>query len=287
MAAVSPNNLEMKEKYRNLKRKLKFLIYENECFSQEIRNMEKRLLRVLKDRTFLLDVLTQHENGSPDFDSSDEDITDSSDGDIKTPVKNSSKKKRLKTTNTKSKSSSSLSKPKKDRTFLLDVLTQHENGSPDFDSSDEDITDSSDGDIKTPVKNSSKKKRLKTTNTKSKSSSSLSKPKKKTQNKQEKSKLEVKSDIVRNVVAEDSLVSKHLAGHMTPEEVERHLESRRAQQSQLEFSFAPDKAPATVPTEMFSNDLDGVGSYAEFLEEMETSPSNGGDEQFIVDMEHN
>lgn len=30
----------------------------------------------------------------------------------------------------------------------------------------------------------------------------------------------------------------------------------RAQQSQLEFSFAPDKAPATVPTEMFSNDIE-------------------------------
>lgn len=30
----------------------------------------------------------------------------------------------------------------------------------------------------------------------------------------------------------------------------------RAQQSQLDFSFAPDKAPATVPTEMFSNDIE-------------------------------
>lgn len=34
------------------------------------------------------------------------------------------------------------------------------------------------------------------------------------------------------------------------------LLSNRAQQSQLEFSFAPDKAPATVPTEMFSNDME-------------------------------
>ena len=55
--------------------------------------------------------------------------------------------------------------------------------------------------------------------------------------------------------------SKHLAGHMTPEAVERHLESRRAQQSQLEFTFAPDKAPATVPTEMFSNDVEGAHSF--------------------------
>ena len=32
---------------------------ENECFSNEIRTMEKKLLRILKDKTFLLDVLMQ------------------------------------------------------------------------------------------------------------------------------------------------------------------------------------------------------------------------------------
>ena len=161
-----------------------------------------------------------------------------------------------------------------------------------------------------------------------KSAGSISKPKRKPQNKLEKNKLNMKSNTVQNLVAEDSLVSKHLAGHMTPEEVERHLESRRLihnilnlffliikgflyiyRAQQLEFSFAPDKAPATVPTEMFSNDLDGmslklfihnvtdcninitvllgVGCYTEFLEEMETSPSNGGDEHLGVEMDHN
>lgn len=38
-------------------------------------------------------------------------------------------------------------------------------------------------------------------------------------------------------------------GHMTPEEVERHLQSRH---SYLEL--LPERAPPTVPTEMFSND---------------------------------
>jgi len=221
MAASVASDLEYKDKYRNLKRKLKFLIYENECFSMEIRNMEKRLLRVLKDRTFLLDILTQHENGSPEFDSTDNDMTDSSDGEIKMPVKTSEKKKRLKMATTK------------------------------------------------------------------KNPGTITKTKKKPQNKLDKNKLSTKADAIHNLIVEDSLVSKHLAGHMTPEEVERHLESRRAQQSQLEFSFAPDKAPATVPTEMFSNDPEGVGSYAEFLDEMDTSPSNGGDEHLTVDMEHN
>lgn len=39
--------------------------------------------------------------------------------------------------------------------------------------------------------------------------------------------MSAKADSIHNLIVEDSLVSKHLAGHMTPEEVERHLESRR------------------------------------------------------------
>ena len=41
--------------------------------------MEKKLLRILKDRTFLLDLLMQHETTAPEFESTDEDVTDSSD----------------------------------------------------------------------------------------------------------------------------------------------------------------------------------------------------------------
>ena len=59
-----------------------------------------------------------------------------------------------------------------------------------------------------------------------KSSGMATKPKKTPVSKQEK-KAATKTDTVSNLIAEDSLVSKHLAGHMTPEEVERHLESRR------------------------------------------------------------
>jgi INO80 complex subunit E len=52
------------------------------------------------------------------------------------------------------------------------------------------------------------------------------------------------SQVVGNVPV--SLLSD---GHMTPEEVERHLESR-----QTYLELVPEKAPPTVPTEMFSND---------------------------------
>jgi len=54
--------------------------------------MEKKLLRILKDRTFLLDVLMQHESASPVFESSDDDLTDSSDGESKAQQKNSERK---------------------------------------------------------------------------------------------------------------------------------------------------------------------------------------------------
>jgi len=51
-------------------------------------------------------------------------------------------------------------------------------------------------------------------------------------------------------------------GHMTPEEVERHLESR-----QTYLELVPEKAPPTVPTEMFSNDpsLDRWELFSSFL----------------------
>ena len=68
------------------------------------------------------------------------------------------------------------------------------------------------------------------------------------------SSLLTEENVIKQSAAE--LIGTSKTGHMTPEEVVRHLESRRAQQSQLDFSFAPDKAPATVPTEMFSNDIE-------------------------------
>ncbi|XP_039293090.1 INO80 complex subunit E [Nilaparvata lugens] len=46
-----------KLQYKNLKRKLKFLIYENECFQQTLRSTQRRLLKASRDRSFLLDRL--------------------------------------------------------------------------------------------------------------------------------------------------------------------------------------------------------------------------------------
>ncbi|KAF7670107.1 hypothetical protein LDENG_00049730 [Lucifuga dentata] len=68
--------VDYKRKYKNLKRKLKFLVYEQECFQEELRRGQRKLLKVSRDKSFLLDRLLQYER--IDEDSSDSDATASS-----------------------------------------------------------------------------------------------------------------------------------------------------------------------------------------------------------------
>ncbi|XP_074179016.1 INO80 complex subunit E isoform X2 [Rhinolophus sinicus] len=77
MNGPADSEVDYKKKYRNLKRKLKFLIYEHECFQEELRKAQRKLLKVSRDKSFLLDRLLQYEN--VDEDSSDSDATASSD----------------------------------------------------------------------------------------------------------------------------------------------------------------------------------------------------------------
>nr|XP_016927919.1 uncharacterized protein LOC108008559 [Drosophila suzukii] len=76
-AGMGANETDFKERYKNLKKKLKFLIYENEYFQDLLHTNQRRLLKVSRDRTFLLDRLLLYEK--PAKDSSDSDATDSSD----------------------------------------------------------------------------------------------------------------------------------------------------------------------------------------------------------------
>ncbi|XP_040132643.1 INO80 complex subunit E isoform X3 [Ictidomys tridecemlineatus] len=76
MNGPADGEVDYKKKYRNLKRKLKFLIYEHECFQEELRKAQRKLLKVSRDKSFLLDRLLQYEN--VDEDSSDSDATASS-----------------------------------------------------------------------------------------------------------------------------------------------------------------------------------------------------------------
>lgn len=66
-----------KRRYRALKRRLKLLLYEQECFQEELRRAQRKLLKVSRDKSYLLDRLLQYEN--VDDDSSDSEATASSD----------------------------------------------------------------------------------------------------------------------------------------------------------------------------------------------------------------
>uniref|UniRef100_A0A9L0SDU9 INO80 complex subunit E n=1 Tax=Equus caballus TaxID=9796 RepID=A0A9L0SDU9_HORSE len=66
MNGPADGEVDYKKKYRNLKRKLKFLIYEHECFQEELRKAQRKLLKVSRDKSFLLDRLLQYENVDED-----------------------------------------------------------------------------------------------------------------------------------------------------------------------------------------------------------------------------
>lgn len=77
MGTNMDNQIDYKQKYKVLKKKLKFLVYEQECFLEELRKAQRRLLKVSRDKSFLLDRLLQYEKF--DESSGDSDMTASSD----------------------------------------------------------------------------------------------------------------------------------------------------------------------------------------------------------------
>uniref|UniRef100_A0A0K8TPQ6 INO80 complex subunit E N-terminal domain-containing protein n=1 Tax=Tabanus bromius TaxID=304241 RepID=A0A0K8TPQ6_TABBR len=160
-----PTGNNYQQKYRYLILKLKFLIYENEFLRDALRSSERKLLKISRDRSFLLDRLFAYER--PQETSSEAEDTESS-------------YETLKYENKRRK------------------------------------TDLSSSGVATTILST---KRRKTTSTKSK----------------------LEHHLIELNPIED--------GQMTPEEVERHLQSRKPN-----TDFMAEKAPSTVPNEMFSND---------------------------------
>uniref|UniRef100_A0A182NT22 INO80 complex subunit E N-terminal domain-containing protein n=1 Tax=Anopheles dirus TaxID=7168 RepID=A0A182NT22_9DIPT len=68
---------DYKALYTDLKKKVKILIYENVYFQNNLRASQKRLLKITRDRSFLLDRLLEYER--PELSSSDSDDTVDSD----------------------------------------------------------------------------------------------------------------------------------------------------------------------------------------------------------------
>uniref|UniRef100_A0A915KZQ3 Uncharacterized protein n=1 Tax=Romanomermis culicivorax TaxID=13658 RepID=A0A915KZQ3_ROMCU len=88
MNNISKPALTTKQQYRTLKRRFKFL--ENECYQEQLRNLQRKLLKLSRDKNFLLDRLQNYEKVSDSSDDSDAvavDLTDMSDSSLKKPVR--------------------------------------------------------------------------------------------------------------------------------------------------------------------------------------------------------
>ncbi|RWS05314.1 INO80 complex subunit E-like protein [Dinothrombium tinctorium] len=228
-------NIDFKQKYRNLKRKLKLLIYENEYYSEELRKTQRQLLQVTRDKNFLLDKLLTYENLNST--TSDSDATDSSDSEDETnqiKSENANKKKK----------------------------TSEHNVSPTV---SPNVASNTTKKKKTSV--ASTVSRTKTTNvtttTMSTPATKLTRPVVITPSiKPSSTSTQVVAAVpVSCVISESSSsqsasqsallsVNANIDGQLTCEEIERHFESRQVQPSLL----MPEKAPLTVPVEMFSNE---------------------------------
>ncbi|XP_017485950.1 PREDICTED: uncharacterized protein LOC108374490 [Rhagoletis zephyria] len=179
------NAVDYKTQYRYLKRKLKFLIYENEFFQDALRSNQRRLLKVSRDRAFLLDRLLQYEK--PENTSSESDETDSSEDE----ASKEAKKRKLEQNATANGGGTSTGSTRGRKKKLQQVPPNE---------------------ISQTLKQHTER---------------VQQP--------------------QQVAVSD--VEKPRQIQMTAAEVERHLQSR-----QNVMEFVQDRAPATVPTEMFSNE---------------------------------
>ncbi|KAK0419430.1 hypothetical protein QR680_014141 [Steinernema hermaphroditum] len=64
-----------KEHYRQLKRKFRDIVYENECYQEELRNLQRKLLKLSRDKNFLLDRLIIYEKDNLSESSDDSDAS--------------------------------------------------------------------------------------------------------------------------------------------------------------------------------------------------------------------
>uniref|UniRef100_T1KA28 INO80 complex subunit E N-terminal domain-containing protein n=1 Tax=Tetranychus urticae TaxID=32264 RepID=T1KA28_TETUR len=104
----SKPTLEQKQKYRNLKKKLKLLIYENEYYQEELKKYQKELLIINRDKYFLMDKLLKYENISSS--SSDSDATESSESEVEVKQERPasvSRRRRIDSTNSETTPSTS------------------------------------------------------------------------------------------------------------------------------------------------------------------------------------
>lgn len=250
-----------RQKYRNLKRKLKFLLYENECFQEELRKAQRKLLKVTRDKSFLLDQILQYE--SIDSSSSDSDATVSSDSDselrVEPPPPSVSSLKKKKPTVPPGESAnvhhlpvtsvSAAAVPSAAPSCSITIKTEIAPMPASSVSTALSVlpTLAAKSTVLMPSSaslNPAVEKKKKLARTSKPATATVSVPP------QPASKPLLAASVTKRVVeVVDALSVGRLDGHMTSEEVERHLEARQALRDLL-----PEKAPLTVPAELFSNE---------------------------------
>lgn len=243
-----------RQKYRNLKRKLKYLLYENECFQEELRKAQRKLLKVTRDKSFLLDQLLQYE--SIDSSSSDSDATLSSDSESELRVEPppAAKKKKLSLAPVETSSAhhlpsvSATAVPSVSPSCSIAIKTEIVPGPGPSGAASLGVlpTLAAKSVVLMPPGaslNPTAEKKKKVART-SKPAATVSAPPQPLPKQ-----LLAVGMPKRMVEVADALAVGRLDGHMTSEEVERHLEARQALRDLL-----PEKAPLTVPAELFSNE---------------------------------
>ncbi|XKL68448.1 hypothetical protein PGB90_003939 [Kerria lacca] len=84
---TNSDEVNYRQEYRKLKRKLKLLIYENECFQESLRNTERKFLSATRDRNFLLERLSTYEPIDTSTSDTEETAESSDDEYLRTSVK--------------------------------------------------------------------------------------------------------------------------------------------------------------------------------------------------------
>ncbi|KAJ8312351.1 hypothetical protein KUTeg_009724 [Tegillarca granosa] len=213
----SDHQVDYKTKYKALKKKLKFLVYflliEQECFLEELRKAQRKLLKVSRDRSFLLDRLLEYEK--IDESSGDSDATASSDSE----ADGQSAVKRVNIWLSQSIMISVLGSIKERK------KSSHNSGQFNFGSGSDStifgglsmagLTPGGTSSLAGGSTSDSARKRPKSTGKKPKGG---------------------KVGQMKN--------DKSVTGHMTREELERHLESRQ-------HAFGIEKTPTILPNEIF------------------------------------
>lgn len=211
-------SINYKQKYQTLKKKLRLLVYEQESFVDELRKSQRKLLKVSRDRSFLLDRLLQYEH--IDASSSDSESTASSDSgnDAVKDSNNTVRKKRPNTGHGLSGPPNSVGQQGTQFSSTLGSSTEHGSGRA----------------LKEPPKKRPKVARKTTPKVGAVKPQSLS------------------SSVGSMVASSAASVSGISSGLLSREEIERHLDLKHS--SKPQFLSIDMTTPQSLPDDIFCHD---------------------------------